>query len=180
MTTTKIAAIIIVAYLLYYAGNMIYDLLLKKGITAKPEETEEFSLLAFAEKNKDEMQDIGIEDVENLMMPETFNRKELIPSANEHQEERQDIEFWRNKFESEQSIDSFKGEVATDVVQSADQKVLHAGENEEKAQHQRHEIENPPARKSNKNKWYQMLNLAETSIQLISHPDGYKIYQSTM
>ncbi|MDN3607243.1 hypothetical protein [Kaistella yonginensis] len=151
----KFAIIIITIYILYYAGIVIYDLFLKKETVVK-EESEEFSLTEFAENNRDEVKDIGIEDVENLNTPNSFNKRELEPSITDESEERQDLESWREKFESEQNIDSFHQN--DDGIQGPSDGLS----------------------KANKNKWYQMLNLAETSVQLISSNDGYKIYQSMM
>lgn len=158
---TKFAAIVLALYFLYYAGNMIYDLFLKKDFTVKNEATEEFSLMEFSEEYKDDVKDIGIEDVENLNMPNSFTKRELAPSPIEESEEREDIDYWREKFESEQNIDSFH----------QNNEVIPSSGNEET-----HSIPN----KTNKDKWHQLLNLAETSVQLISNNDGYKIYQSMM
>lgn len=158
---TKFATIVLVLYFLYYAGNMIYDLFLKKDFTIKNEEIEEFSLMESSEEFKDDVKDIGIEDVENLNMPNSFTKRELLPSPIEESEERQDMDYWREKFESEQNIDSFH-------------------QNAEDIQSSSNEETNSSLSKANKNKWHQMLNLAETSVQLISNNDGYKIYQSMM
>lgn len=157
----KFAIIIITLYILYYAGNILYDLFLKKETVVKDEESEEFSLTEFAENNSDGVKDIGIEDVENLNTPNSFNKRELEPSITDESEERQDLESWREKFESEQNIDSFH-------------------QNTEEIQSPNNEETNSSLSKANKNKWHQMLNLAETSVQLISNNDGYKIYQSMM
>ena len=157
----KFAIIIITIYILYYAGNIIYDLFLKNGTVVKDQESQEFSLTEFAENNSDEMRGIGIEDVENLNTPNSFNKRELEPSITDESEERQDLEYWREKFESEQNIDSFH-------------------QNTEEIQSPSIEESNSSLSKANKNKWHQMLNLAETSVQLISSNDGYKIYQSMM
>ena len=158
---TKFAAIVLALYFLYYAGNIIYDLFLKKNFTVKNEETEEFSLMEFSEEYKDDVKDIGIEDVENLNMPNSFTKRELQPSPIEESEEREDIDYWREKFESEQNIDSFHQNNA----------VIPSSSNEET---------NSIPNKTSKNQWHQLLNLAETSVQLISNNDGHKIYQSML
>jgi hypothetical protein len=48
----KIITSIIAIYLLYYAGNVLYDLFLKKDSSKKTDETEEYSLTEFSEENK--------------------------------------------------------------------------------------------------------------------------------
>ena len=167
----KYSLILLGAYLLYYAGNIVYDLFMKKEKTVQNDTTEEFSLGEFAESNKDEVQEIGIEDVENLNTPKSFSKRELIPTSHADYDEIQDVEYWRQKFESEQNMDDFVNkEESTEYIP----------ENEEKNQHQHFEKPTTSIQKLNTNKWYQMLNLAETSVQLIANTDGFKTYQSMM
>ena len=103
----KYSLILLGAYLLYYAGNIVYDLFMKKEKDVQTDATEEFSLSDFAEKTKDEVQEIGIEDVENLNTPKSFSKRELIPTSHADYDEIQDVEYWRQKFESEQNMDDF-------------------------------------------------------------------------
>ncbi|HCR75614.1 MAG TPA: hypothetical protein DIW37_04235, partial [Chryseobacterium sp.] len=104
---TKIIISIISVYLLYYAGNIIYDLFLKKDISKNQDETEEYSLNDFLDNNTTEIKEVSIDDVENINTPNSFNKKELSPVREEEQDENRDLEYWRNKFESENNIDSF-------------------------------------------------------------------------
>ncbi|HCD9233398.1 TPA: hypothetical protein NEG48_000356 [Elizabethkingia anophelis] len=153
----KIVIIITVLYLLYYGGNIIYDLFLKKEIIVITDETEEFTLSDFAEKNKEEIQGVGIEDVENLNTPKSFStNSEAISVKNESPEERPDIDRWREKFEAEEDIDQY------DSLTKA--------------------IPNQPEEKpiSKNTDWKKMLNLAETSVQVVANIEGHKVYQSTM
>jgi hypothetical protein len=45
----KYSFILLVAYFLYYAGNIVYDLFLKKEKIVHTDATEEFSLADFAD-----------------------------------------------------------------------------------------------------------------------------------
>lgn len=154
----KIVIIITVLYLLYYGGNIIYDLFLKKEILVITDETEEFTLSDFAEKNKEEIQGVGIEDVENLNTPKSFTtNSETISVKNDSPEERPDIDEWREKFEAEENIDQY----------DSNPQPLRTQHQEEK-----------PISKSTD--WKKMLNLAETSVQVIANNNGHKVYQSTM
>ena len=58
----KIITTIIAVYLLYYAGNMVYDLFLKKDNSGRSEETEEYSLTEFSEKDKNEIKN-GVQNI---------------------------------------------------------------------------------------------------------------------
>ena len=103
----KYSLILLGSYLLYYIGNIVYDLFLKKEKAVQTDATEEFSLGEFAKKSKDEVQKIGIEDVENLNTPKSFSKRELIPTSPGDSDEIQDVEYWRQKFESEENMDDF-------------------------------------------------------------------------
>ncbi|MHC6199186.1 hypothetical protein [Elizabethkingia miricola] len=154
----KIVIIITVLYLLYYGGNIIYDLLLKKEIIVITDETEEFTLSDFAEKNKEEIQGVGIEDVENLNTPKSFTtNSETISVKNDSPEERPDIDEWREKFEAEENIDRYDSNPHPPLTQ--------------------HQKEKPIPKSTD---WKKMLNLAETSVQVIANNNGHKVYQSTM
>ena len=176
----KYSLILLGAYLLYYAGNIVYDLFLKKEKTLHTDATEEFSLADFAESESLPPSSIGIEDVENIRTPKSFLKSEIpISQAQNTFEENPDLEELRRRFESEQDIDGFDNDDEpvknttenTEVVQS---------KNNENYQNQIQEEQASSIQKSNRNKWHQLLNLAETSVQMISHNDGYKIYHSIM
>ena len=176
----KYSLILLGAYLLYYAGNIVYDLFLKKEKTLHTDATEEFSLADFAQSESLPPSSIGIEDVENIRTPKSFLKSEIpISKAQNTFEKNPDLEELRRRFESEQDIDGFDNDDEpvknttenTEVVQS---------KNNENHQNQIQEEQASSIQKSNRNKWHQLLNLAETSVQMISHNDGYKIYHSIM
>ena len=176
----KYSLILLGAYFLYYAGNIVYDLFLKKEKTLHTDATEEFSLADFAESESLPPSSIGIEDVENIRTPKSFLKSEIpISKAQNTFEKNPDLEELRRRFESEQDIDGFDNDDEpvknttenTEVVQS---------KNNENYQNQIQEEQASSIQKSNRNKWHQLLNLAETSVQMISHNDGYKIYHSIM
>ncbi|MDV3927906.1 hypothetical protein CMT52_19025 [Elizabethkingia anophelis] len=154
----KIVIIITVLYLLYYGGNIIYDLFLKKEIIVITDETEEFTLSDFADQNKEEVQGVGIEDVENLNTPKSFTaNSEVISIKDDSPEERPDMDRWREKFEAEENIDQYDSHPQAPITSPK---------------------EEVPISKSTD--WKKMLNLAETSVQVIANNNGHKVYQSTM
>ena len=148
----KFSLLLLTVYVLYYAGNIVYDLFFKKSSTTNQEESEIFSLSDFTDEKKGATV-VGIEDVENLTMPKSFTQKEIIPKFSAENEERPSLEELRQRFESEQDLD--------DVPQNE--------------QEQKNE-----AQKTKDNQWYQILNLSETMVQLMSNIDGHKVYHSTM
>ena len=176
----KYSLILLAVYFLYYAGNIVYDLFLKKEKLVETDNIEEFSLGDFAHSENHSPTPIGIEDVENIRTPKSFLKSEIpIVQTQNTFEENSDLEDLRRRFESEQDIDGFDNDDEpvknttenTEVVQS---------KNNENYQNQIQEEQASSIQKSNRNKWHQLLNLAETSVQMISHNDGYKIYHSIM
>ena len=104
----KYSLILLGAYLLYYAGNIVYDLFLKKEKTLHTDATEEFSLADFAESESLPPSSIGIEDVENIRTPKSFLKSEIqISQVQNTFEENPDLEELRRRFESEQDLDGF-------------------------------------------------------------------------
>lgn len=179
LNMTKFLIILLALYILYYIGNIVYDLFVKKESTLVTEEIDVFSLVEFEEQNRDAVTTVGIEDVENLNTPKSFNKKEF-PIDTGISEEREDIEVWRRRFESEQNIDSFDLDaVESEVVHNVIDDVTATENNEPELMDQLStEDPNKILRKINKEQWYQILSDAESTVQMISNTNGHKVYQA--
>ena len=176
----KYSFILLAVYFLYYAGNVVYDLFLKKEKTVHTDDTEEFSLADFAKSENLPPSSVGIEDVENIRTPKSFLKSEIqISQVQNTFEENPELEELRRRFESEQDIDGFDNDDEPVKNVTENTKSIQS-KNNENHQNQIQEEQGLSIQKSNRNKWYQLLNLAETSVQMISHNDGYKIYHSIM
>lgn len=186
-------------YLMYYAGNILYDLYFKKEKETYKEETEEFSLSEISEQYEDSARSIGIEDVENLNTPKSFNKNQIHSDFTEEKEERQDLEYLREQFESEQDLDEPENAPKKDskeienqpYTEKAELSEVHLDQSEKtltekKSQQpieefQQNRISDKKDEKTSKaNDWKKMLNLSETMVQLVANHDGYKTYQSIM
>ncbi|WP_123879824.1 hypothetical protein [Chryseobacterium carnipullorum] len=195
----KISLCILAVYLTYYAGNILYDLFLKKEKETYKEETEEFSLSEISEQYEDLTATIGIEDVENLNTPQSFNRNPIHSDYTEGNEERQDLEYLRELFESEQDLDEFDNPSKKDFTEIETQSHPENAESSEESLDQNEKTstekenqkpdevisENPitvsaDQETSRIKEWKAMLNLSETLVQMVANYDGYKVYQSTM
>ncbi|SUX48839.1 hypothetical protein [Chryseobacterium indoltheticum] len=191
----KISLTILAVYLMYYAGNIIYDLFLKKEKESYKQETEEFSLSEISEQYENLTATIGIEDVENLNTPKSFNRNPIHSDITEGNEERQDLEYLREQFESEQDLDEFDNPSKKDFTEIENQSHLEKDESSEEYLHQKEKISTEKANKvisenpitvstdqetSRIKDWKAMLNLSETLVQMVANYDGYKVYQSIM
>ncbi|MCY0970558.1 hypothetical protein [Chryseobacterium wangxinyae] len=194
----KISLCILAVYLTYYAGNIFYDLFLKKEKEIFKEETEEFSLSEISEQYEDLTKNVGIEDVENLNTPKSFNKNPIYSGITEGNEERQDLEYLRELFEFEQDLNEFDNPSKKDVAENESLSYPKNTESSEASFDQKGKIpdvkedEKPNERESletisNIDKetdrikdWKAMLNLSETLVQMVANYDGYKVYQSIM
>ena len=176
----KYSLILLAVYFLYYAGNIVYDLFLKKEKLVETDNIEEFSLGDFAHSENHSPTPIGIEDVENIRTPKSFLKSEIpIVQTQNTFEENSDLEDLRRRFESEQDLDGFD-QLEEPIKNTTENTEVIQSKNNENHQNQIQEEQASSIQKSNRNKWHQLLNLAETSVQMISHNDGYKIYHSIM
>ena len=194
----KISLTILAVYLMYYAGNILYDLFLKKERETYKEETEEFSLSEISEQYEDLTATIGIEDVENLNTPKSFNKNPIHSDYTEGNEERQDLEYLRERFESEQDLDEQDNAPKKDSTEIENRLYSDKAESNEAVLDQKEKIsdemenEKPNERESSEatanidketsriKDWKAMLNLSETMVQMVANYDGYKVYQSIM
>ena len=186
-------------YLMYYAGNILYDLYFKKEKETYKEETDEFSLSEISEQYEDSAKNIGIEDVENLNTPKSFNKNQIHSDFTEEKEERQDLEYLREQFESEQDLDEPENAPKKDskeienqpYTEKAELSEVHLDQSEKTLtekesqqpieEFQQNRISDKKDEKTSKaNDWKKMLNLSETMVQLVANHDGYKTYQSIM
>lgn len=195
----KISLSILTVYLIYYAGNILYDLFLKKEKEVYKEETEEFSLSGISQQYEGSTQNVGIDDVENIKTPKSFGNRELISIINEESEERPDLLYLKEKYESEQDIEKPEKISKQDFTKAENQSEPEGFEpggeaypdkknnisNEQELQKPDEMVDhNHTSSKHIENsriiEWKKMLNLSETLVQLVSNNEGHKVYQSTM
>ncbi|MCD0456304.1 hypothetical protein LPB85_12740 [Chryseobacterium sp. LC2016-27] len=175
----KISLCILTVYLMYYAGNILYDLFLKNEKESYKEGVEEFSFSEISEQYEHLPKIVGIEDVENLNTPQSFNKNIIHSDSIEAKQEMQDLKHLREQFESEQDIDHFQydQEISEDQSNISD---IPPRDNDEDSSNQNTDESSLNVSKTNNDKFRNLLNLAETNVQLIANNNGYKTYQSTM
>lgn len=174
---TKIVLIILAIYVIYYAGNILYDVLFAKNASVKVEDLERVSIHEFVIANRTEPEVIGIEDVENLQTPKSFSKSDFNLSTGENGEELQDIDYWRGLFESEQSIDAFNEEKSLHDIEE-DLPLEEVNKTDKNKSAGGYEPLNS-SKIQNREEWHQLMNFAETTVQLISNENGHKIYHSS-
>ena len=170
----KYSIILIIAYVLYYVGNIVYDLFLKKGKEVQSDVAEEFSLADFGQTDHDPPSQIRIEDVENLRTPKSYLKREVHSTKTlTNSEGNPDLEELRRRFEAEQDLDEplpIQNEtISVNEENIPNYAVSEPEENSKKAE---------PI--SKQNKWKDFLSLAETTVKMVANYEGQKVYHSTM
>lgn len=149
----KSISIILGLYILYYAGNIIYDLFLKKEKIIETENNEQSFSLSELKENPTV---VGIEDVENIITPKSYEETEdTFLSAND---ENQDIEKLKSKFEEESNLNEEKP--STIVENKVEQ-------NEKSSI-----VDKPILSKSIKN----ILSDIDTRVKMVANYEGQKVY----
>lgn len=118
MTTGKLIGIIVVLYVLYYAGNIIYDLFLKKEkVIEGDEELEEFHGEVRPEQS--EVVQVSQDEVEEINMPSSYQNNVSVSALDDNQQEQE--QEWseemlqettndlQKRYEEEQRLNNFEG-----------------------------------------------------------------------
>lgn len=151
----KFIPIILGLYFLYYVGMVIYDLFLKKEKVVEAENSEQnYSISDFAQQNEETPVVVGIEDVENIRTPKSYEEiQEPFLSATD---ENQDIEKLKSKYEDENKLEEEEMEIA-----------------EEQTENKNPSIADKPI--SNL-KIKDILNHINTKVKMVANYDGQKVY----
>lgn len=157
----KFIPIILGLYFLYYVGMVIYDLFLKKEKVVEAENSEQnYSISDFAQQNKEIPVVVGIEDVENIRTPKSYEEiQEPFLSATD---ENQDIEKLKNKYEDENKLEEEEMEIAENKI-----------EPEVQTENKNPSIADKPI--SNL-KIKDILNHINTKVKMVANYDGQKVY----
>ena len=157
----KFIPIILGLYFLYYVGMVIYDLFLKKEKVVEAENSEQdYSISDFAQQNKETPVVAGIEDVENIRTPKSYEEiQEPFLSATD---ENQDIEKLKSKYEDENKLEEEEMEIAENKI-----------EPEVQTENKNPSIADKPI--SNL-KIKDILNHINTKVKMVANYDGQKVY----
>ena len=177
----KYTLILLGAYFLYYAGNIIYDLFLKKEKNVQAEVTEEFSFSEFSQKDHPPPTYVEIEDVERVNTPKSYLKREVFPEQKQSSfEENPDLEEMRKRFEAEQDLDE---PIPISEQSTPEKQAENSDEIKEIPNQNRSEIAENPKRKGmiqKRNLWKELLNLSETTVKMVANYEGQKVYHSTL
>lgn len=175
---TKFTLAVLTLYILYYSGNIFYDLYFRKTPEKnKPDAEELFSISDMADKDQPEITQVGIEDAETLNTPSSFTSNYSEAESLSNSENLTDLEALRRKFEQEESLldEDFSRLDKINTSENVAQPVII----EEKTLQPKPV---PPVQDSDEErerKFREMLNLAETTVQVLDI-DGIRTYQSSL
>lgn len=112
----KVLIIIGIMYLLYYAGNVVYDLFIKTpAIVRNENEGEVISLGNITEETSADIINVSEEEVENLNMPDSYN----LYDDEQFSDNNDESGLNENRFEQEQEIENYN---SVDVEPKAEEK----------------------------------------------------------
>ena len=169
--------IVIITYLLYYSGNIIYDLYFKKEKQAVEEEDkQEFSLSGIGQETK--VINIDFSDVEEMATSSSteIDENDLFPSTPNETATAPDevLKAMMRKHQEEEQLNT----------NEADNTNIHitpentADESTELTKEQKQEF-----LKANKERFKNFLSMAETSVQVVvsgEGEEGIKIYKASV
>ncbi|WP_187477797.1 hypothetical protein [Amniculibacterium sp. G2-70] len=187
----KYSLLLLAAYFLYYAGNIVYDLFLKKEKISEVDMTEEFSLVDISKSDNQRSVQVGIEDVEKIKTPKSYLKKEINPTQNPSSfEENPSLDELRRRFEAEQDIDELfptqnnsetESEKALEKEEEKDPENPYDKENLSNQNINKNDVNSKrKAIDKKENQWKDFLNLAETSVKMVANLEGHKVYHSLM
>lgn len=175
---TKFTLAVLTIYILYYSGNIFYDLYFRKTPEKnKPDAEELFSISDMADKDQPEITQVGIEDAETLNTPSSFTSNYSEAESLSNSEHITDLEALRRKFELEEALldEDFSKLDKINTSENVDPPEIITEREEQPALV-------PPVQDSDEErerKFREMLNLAETTVQLLDI-DGIRTYQSSL
>ncbi|WP_068596981.1 hypothetical protein [Vaginella massiliensis] len=147
----KYTAILLGLYVVYYAGNIVYDLFFRKEKKIVTDESEEFTLKDITT----ELSEVYIDDVEEIDTPGEFIQHDF-DTVEREENDRPDLDQLREKFEREEEFD-FENSLNKATQENVVKKVT-----------------------EEKNNWKDLMKMSETMVQVVKDYDGQKVYHSTI
>lgn len=152
----KFTLAVIIAYILYYAGNIIYDLYIRKEKVVETNETTEFVMEDVSNQQNEYIQNITIDDVENIRMPQSLDG---LDGEELDFEEPKNLEDLQKKYEDENNLDEVEQNVSDNLQ-------------EQIAEEKKSIADRPIKNLDLKN----ILNDLKTRVKMVANYDGQKVY----
>jgi hypothetical protein len=174
---TTFFQIVIITYLLYYSGNIIYDLYFKKEKQAVEEEDkQEFSLSGIGQETK--VTNIDFSDVEEMATSSSteIDENDLFPSTPNETVTAPDevLKAMMRKHQEEEQLNTNEADNTNTHITPENT----GDESTELTKEQKQEF-----LKANKERFKNFLSMAETSVQVVvsgEGEEGIKIYKASV
>ena len=174
---TTFFQIVIITYLLYYSGNIIYDLYFKKEKQAVEEEDkQEFSLSGIGQETK--VTNIDFSDVEEIATSSSteIDENDLFPSTPNETATAPDevLKAMMRKHQEEEQLNTNEADNTNTHITPENT----GDESTELTKEQKQEY-----LKANRERFKDILNMAETSVQVVvsgEGEEGIKIYKASV
>lgn len=174
----KFTLIVAVAYILYYSAMITYDLFIKKE-PVKEDNTETEIAFDLSEESQEHTTNVGIDDVENMNIPTSYDVSEEYASDfndSEDDAEEKPLTQLEAKYKLEHRIKIMEDTTSPAISEVTNKEhmpspsiaVVDAEENEE----------NNNDEKSNKREilFEQLLNEAKSEVRVVATVDDIKLY----
>lgn len=174
---TTFFQIVIITYLLYYSGNILYDLYFKKEkLPIEEEDKQEFSLSGIGQETK--VTNIDFSDVEEIATSSStaIDENDLFPStANETVTAPDEVlKAMKRKHQEEEQLNTNEADNTNSHTTSENT----GSESTELTKEQKQEF-----LKANKERFKNFLSMAETNVQVVvsgEGEEGIKIYKASV
>lgn len=101
----NIYVFILIAYVLYYAGQIIYDLFFLKDKSLAVESEGE---LVSIQRDTPDIKNVGIDDIEDIEMPSSYDADDSqLSDIDEEEPSNYDIEAIRSSYEEEEELEKY-------------------------------------------------------------------------
>ena len=173
---TNFFIIVLFLYVLYYVGMITYDMFLKKDkVNPEDDDKAEFSLADMVDNT---ITNVNFDDVEQMTTSSSMSVDEetIFSSATEEANEDKkanddDLQTLKRKYDEEERLDNPNN----DEDENTGGKAL-----ENELIPQITELNKADFSKSQREYFFNMLNLAKTNVQTVFNSDGEKIYKSNI
>lgn len=171
--------IVVIVYVLYYTGNILYDIFLKKETQVIDQENaEEFS---FGES----VRNVAMEQVEEMTTSSHFevDEDEIFSNDSSDPTTDVDVEVLKRKYQEEIELENDdKNDTSHQETQIKEEPTAPTSDTENVGgfSNEKDTVDKSELIKKNKQRFKEFLNLAETSVQTIITADGEKLFKSTM
>ena len=172
----KILLIILGAYIIYYAAMLIYDLFIAKDDKIVENLEDEIDLTEVLEE--EDFKKVDVDQVESIQTPDSFTLKDEIDEA--PYQSKEDLDELEERYKQERELEEFDTSISTEKkeVKEEEKKEEESIKNDDPSQ--KDTEKKSTSISSRDNLWTDIVNKANTSVQVVENIEGHVSYRSTI